>query len=160
MRYFWREMMLGLPSAMFLVLALALIVIGGILAFVFCEPVIAIAFLSLGLGSYSVSLAWNSGNRMRAIANLEFREKIAVMNYRIGVSLDSGISEREIKAIEQDVRAALELRRWVAPELFQLLRNSIEDFIDEASKNVSASNVDKFLEILQALKKEVDQLRK
>gem|GEM_PF-5841602 len=85
--------------------------------------VFGLSCISVGLGLIAVAQGAKSDERMRAMANLEFREKIAVMNNYIDKLRPTAqkpttakLSPFDIKCIEQDLRAALELKNWVRQE--------------------------------------------
>jgi hypothetical protein len=96
---------------------------------------IALAIVSVGLGLLAWGLGWESDERMKAIARLEFREKIAMMY---------GYMRDEERRKEWDIKAADELRPWVSDdlrlkydELKEKMNNTETPKIDEPQKSDS-----------------------
>lgn len=112
----------------FLGCAIFLIVMGLVVSL--WQLALGVSIVSVGVAGFGIWIATKSDRRMKAIANLEFNEKIAVVeHYLHNVGDNKTVSAR---AIGYDIRAALELQRWVEPNLEKQLWQSIDILKSEA----------------------------
>lgn len=86
---------------------------------------VGLASISVGIGFISVEAAYKSDTQMKAMANLEVREKIAMIYSYMG---------KQQERIDWDRKAAFELKDWVEPELwkkFEEAQQNYREFIEQ-----------------------------
>jgi hypothetical protein len=119
---------------------------------------VAIAGLGLfsaGLGLISVGLGKESDERMQAMANSEFREKMAMVAGYMGDWSGWHAKERQYRnrRIEQDLRAALELEGWVKdPRLrcdFRTLLERFKEMVEQTGETELSSILQGILQQLE-----------
>lgn len=97
---------------------------------------LGLAFFGIGTGFISLSVSNKSDDRMIAIANLEFYEKMAVAQLYIR-DMSQPDSDEWKKAyadrIYYDLKGAKELEQWVkSPELKSRFNDAIQDLLNKA----------------------------
>ena len=88
--------------------------------------------IGIGIAFWSLDIALASDNRMKAIANLEFREKMAVIEDYL-----SQVRNKEdvvVKALGHEIDAVKQLEKFVGPQLNHELGEKLEELVDEAKK--------------------------
>lgn len=86
--------------------------------------------IGIGIAFLSLDIASQSDNRMKAMANLEFHEKIAVLeNYLVSVRLGRRVV---VKSLGHDVDGAMQLRKFVEPDLEADLKQKLKELVAEA----------------------------
>lgn len=116
-----------------LVLGLLTVIISGfLLGFDVTDQDTGIALIALGLGLSAVGLGFisyrlgkESLETMRAMGNLVFHEKIAIL---------SGYLGKQKEQIEHDQRAALEFEKWVEPRLRQEFEQLWQEFYERGNR--------------------------
>ncbi len=88
---------------------------------------IGLTLIAVGIAIWSIAAVRGSYRRMRAIANLVFHEKIAIVNSYMG---------NEQEQIEHDRQAALELSGWVDPKLKQEFEELWQEFFQREAKPI------------------------
>jgi len=88
---------------------------------------VGLALIAVGIAIYSIASIRGSYRRMRAIANLVFHEKIAIIDSYIG---------NQQEQIEHDRRAALELSDWAEPTLKQEFEELWQEFFQRETKPI------------------------
>jgi len=86
-----------------------------------------LALIAVGIAIYSIASVRESYRRMRAIANLVFHEKIAIIASYMGDQQEQ---------IEHDRQAALELSGWVEPRLKQEFEELWQEFFQRETKPI------------------------
>lgn len=86
-----------------------------------------LALIAVGLAIYSIASVRGSYRQMRAIANLVFHEKIAIIEGYMG---------NQQEQIEHDRQAALELSGWVEPRLKQEFEELWQEFFQRETRPV------------------------
>lgn len=133
-----------------------LLLLGVILVFHYKEIPIGLALVSMALGYYSLILAITSGRRMKAIANLEFDEKIVMMgiykeaiinkkNEEIKIRIDLERVKNEFQAVSNLKRYADENRKD------KLINEYIRPIIDSIEKDENLKK--KYKDALNEIKK-------
>ena len=89
--------------------------------------VLGAVLIAVGLAIYSVATVRGSDRRMRAIANLVFHEKIAIIGSYMG---------KQQKQIEHDRQAAVELGEWVEPRLKKEFEELWHEFFEQGTKPI------------------------
>jgi acetylglutamate kinase len=88
---------------------------------------LGLALITVGIAIYSIASIRGSYKRMRAIANLVFHEKIAIIEGYMGDQQEQ---------IEHDRQAALELSGWVEPGLKQEFEELWQEFFQRETKPI------------------------
>ena len=86
-----------------------------------------LALIAVGIAIYSIASVRGSYRQMRAIANLVFHEKIAIIEGYMG---------NQQEQIEHDRQAALELSGWVEPRLKQEFEELWQEFFQRETRPV------------------------
>ena len=108
---------------------------------------VALALFSLGLALVSITLSLRSYDRTEAMANLEFYEKIAVIeNYITAAKSKQSVV---VEAIYNDIKGAKQLKKYVDPEIEQKLDNKIQELIGIASQDALYGDLVKKLQTIQ-----------
>lgn len=137
--------------------------------FQFCttlDTTIRLTILSIGIGLIGVGFtlvakgiaetSWkissDSDKRMAAMANLEFHEKIAVVeayisDIYIGRSEAGKALEAHAARIYHDIKGAKELNRYVDPEI----KNQLDEEIKKL-KNIAEQEQEKYKKLIEKLK--------
>ena len=116
---------------------------------------VGLGCISAGLGLISVGLGKESDERMQAMANSEFREKMAMVAGYIGNWSNWRAREPEYrnKRIEQDLRAALELKGWVKdPRLkcdFRTLLERFREMVEQTGESELSSILQRILQQIE-----------
>lgn len=93
---------------------------------------LGLTFIALAIALISLRIAEKSGERMRAMANLEFNEKIAVIEtYIARVKAKQNVV---VEAVYNDIKAAKQLKEYVKHEIEQELNKKIQELIDIAKQ--------------------------
>jgi hypothetical protein len=109
------------------------IVTGGILGL--ANTNVSLGMIAIGLGLVSLAIALSSDERIKAMANLEFREKMAMMYGYMNDLVNKGWkpTQFENKRIEQDLLGALELKKWVVKDangnVYKEFKDQLQTFI-------------------------------
>jgi len=86
--------------------------------------------IGVSIGFLALYVSLKSDERMKAMANLEFYEKIAMVeNYIFTVKARQNVV---VEAIYNDIKAAKQLKKYVNPEIEQKLDNKIQELINIA----------------------------
>lgn len=94
---------------------------------------IGAGFISISIGFLALYVSRISGERMKAMANLEFHEKIAVVeNYIAAVKSRIPVVAKSIK---HDLIGAKQLNNYVDAKIKKELDNKIDELKNEASKD-------------------------
>jgi len=102
---------------------------------------IGIAMIAKGIAEVSWKIGHESDERMKAMANLEFYEKMAVVeNYKSFVSHSNG-QNVIVEAIYNDIKGAKQLKKYVKPEIEQELNTKIQELIDVALQGQPYGNL-------------------
>lgn len=117
----------------FIILGLLTVIISGFLyGFEVTGRDIGIALIALGLGCGSLGLGFlsygigrESFETMKAMGNLVFHEKIAILSSHLG---------KQQQQIEHDQKAALEFERWVDPKLKQEFDKLWKEFFEKGNR--------------------------
>ena len=88
---------------------------------------LGLALITVGIAIYSIASVRGSYRRMRAIANLVFHEKIAIIDSYMG---------NQQEQLEHDRQAALELSEWVEPRLKQEFEELWQGFFQRETKPI------------------------
>lgn len=122
----------------------------GILIFIFSAVfpdirwlALAFSLLSVGLGCIALAMGGKSDARMKAMANLEFDEKLAMMA-KYGRPIDS---EESFVNVLYDTRAALRLKHWASKAMKSDFKDALAMVIREA-KDIKDETLVKGLEDL------------
>jgi len=120
---------------------------------------IGIAMIAKGIAEVSWKIGHESGKRMEAMANLEFYEKIAVVEAYVSDIYSSDLTkktpteekERREKALEAhadriyyDIKGAKQLNKYVDPQI----RNKLKEEIDKL-KNIASKEAEKYKELIE-----------
>lgn len=98
-----------------------------------------ISLVAIALALIALGIASDSDKRMAAMANLEFYEKMAVVeNYKAFVNLGRSLV---VEAIYNDIKGAKQLKKYVNPEIEQELNKKIQELIDIARQKQSYGNL-------------------
>jgi len=90
--------------------------------------------IGIGIAFFGLDIARTSDNRMKAIANLEFYEKMAMIeNYLSQVRNNQNVV---VKALGYDVDGVKALGKFVEPQLKKELDKKLEELEAEAKKHV------------------------
>jgi hypothetical protein len=96
---------------------------------------VGIAAFGVGTGFVGLGVARKSDKRMAAMANLEFREKMAMIQQYIMDMSESGTDEWNkayADRIFYDLKGAKQLEEWVKdPEIRKTLNDGIQTLIDK-----------------------------
>jgi len=99
------------------------------------EPIlwlgITLALFSVALGCLSVALSDKADERMQAMADLEFDEKLVIL-YTYSQVLDT--RKEMAKDVLYNVRAGLRISKWASPEVKSEFRSEFEKVISSAKK--------------------------
>lgn len=99
------------------------------------EPIlwlgITLALFSVALGCLSVALSDKSNERMQAMADMEFDEKLVVL-YTYSQVL--GTRKETAKDVLYEVRAGLRISQWASPEVKSEFRSELKKVISSAKK--------------------------
>ena len=95
-----------------------------------------VALVSIGIAVYAIGISKGSDERMQAMANLEFYEKMAmVQQYTVDLSQPDTDQWNKAYAnkIFYDLKGAKQLEEWVKdPEIAKMLHDGIQTLIDQA----------------------------
>jgi len=118
---------------------------------IFCQFALGIGVISLGVAGIGVWIATKSDNRMQAMARLEFHEKVVVVeNCRVRVKNNATIADQ---ALAHDIRAALELQKWVKrrKEPHLALENQLWESVNALKEEAKAKNNPDYEGLVNAL---------
>lgn len=105
-----------------------------------------IGLVSLSVAAYAYLQSLQSDARMQDMANLEFYEKIAVLEYQIYNVRNC--QDVVVENIYNDIKGAMQLRKHVDPRIKQELDNKIRELIDVALEGQPYANLVKRLQDL------------
>ena len=91
---------------------------------------IGFSLVSISIAGFALSVSRESGDRMKAMANLEFYEKIGVLEYHIE-NVKNGNSI-VVGTVCNDIRGAMQLKNYVEPTVKQRLDDKIQELIEVA----------------------------
>lgn len=114
---------------------------------------VGVSIISLGIAILALYYSQKSDKRMQAMADLEFYEKIAVIeNYLFAIKNHQTFAA---DAVYYDIKAAMQLIRYASTDAKTLLKSKIQQTIGNASQCPTCINV---VQKLQELLKEYPNL--
>jgi len=91
---------------------------------------IGIGLVSIAIADFAWMVSTESDDRMKAMANLEFYEKIAVIETHIA-NVRKG-DPIVVGTVYNDIKAAMQLKKWVNPTIKQQLDDKVHELINVA----------------------------
>jgi predicted Rossmann fold nucleotide-binding protein DprA/Smf involved in DNA uptake len=112
---------------------------------------LGVSIIGVSIGLIAMHVSWKSDERMTAMANLEFHEKIAVVeayisDVYIGRSEAGKALEAHAKRIYHDIKGAKQLNRYVDPEI----KNQMDEEIKKL-KNIAEQEQEKYKKLIEKL---------